>query len=271
MDATEHFNRGLNYYDANHFDDAAGEFTLAIEMSPDYSDPFTGRGYIHSLNGDYHDAISDFTNAIRLNPSDADAWKGRADARQILGSFKESIADYDAAIRQNPHDADYFHRRGDAHSMIGNVSNAIADYRQALELNPSNPISHYLLASHLARAERYADSIHHYQAALQIDSELDAEVYAFYAWLLATCPQSHLHNPKEAIRLATIACDNTGWCEDQPLGILAAAYAANGEFANAINWQSKAIECANDDRRQLQQSRLELYKSGRPRDGCGEP
>lgn len=264
MNATEHYNRGLNLYNASQYDDAQREFTRAIELSPDYPDPFTGRAYIHSLNGDYDKAVSDFNDAIRLNPSDTDAWKGRADARQILGKFNESISDYNTAVLLNPHDADSFHRRGDAHTAMGSIQNAIDDYRQAIALNPANPISHYSLASHLASTQSYADAIHHYREALRIDSDLDAFVYAFYAWLLATCPDAQLRNPRTAIQMATTACENTDWCEDQELGVLAAAYAANGDFPNAVRWQIRAVECAYDDRKELQQSRLELYHSGKP-------
>lgn len=264
MNATEHFNRGLDYYNANHFDDAESEFTRAIELSPDYSDPFTGRGYVHSLNGDYDKAVSDFNDAIRLNPSDADAWKGRADARQILGDFNDAISDYNTAIHLNPHDADCFHRRGDAHTTMGSIQNAIDDYRQAIALNPANPISHYFLASHLARTQSYAGAICHYEEALRIDLDLDAFVYASYAWLLATCPDAKLRNPCTAIRLARTACENTDWCEDQELGVLAAAYAANGDLPNAVRWQRNAVEYAYDNRKQLQQTRLEAYNSGKP-------
>jgi len=202
---------------------------------------------------------------------DADAWSGRANARYLLSEFHDAIEDCNRAIRLNPDDADCFHRRGNAHSAIENIQDAIEDYRQAVALNPENPISRYFLASSLAQTECYADAIRHYRETLRIDSNLDVEVYAFYAWLLATCPDSGLRNPTEAIRTATIACEYTDWCEDQPLGILAAAHAANGDFPAAVHWQTKAIRFAYDDREGLQRSRLELYNSGRTCDGSGEP
>ncbi len=271
MDAIEHFNRGLRHYDACRFDEALSEFTLAIQLAPDYSDPYTGRGFVHSVNGDYRQAVSDFNSAIRLNPADAAAWKGRADARQILGQFDEAIRDYGEAIRLDPDGAGHFHRRGDAHSALGNLPQAIEDYRQATALNPANPTSHYFLASSLARAKSYAEAIHHYAEALRIDPDLDAEVYAFYAWLLATCPEADFRDPDQAIQLARIACELTDWSEDRPLGILAAAYAAKGDFSNAVTWQTKALEAAYEDRAELQHHRLERYRSAIADVGPGEP
>lgn len=266
MNATEHYSCGMDHYNSNRFDDAYREFSRAIELLPDYSDPLTGRGYVYSIQGDFIKAKIDFDHALRLNPSDADAWKGRADARQILGDFKNSISDYDTAIHLNPRDADYFRRRGDSHSAIGNLQNSMEDYRQAIALNPADPIPYYFLASHLSQAGFYGDAVYHYEEALKVDSNLDTFVYADYAWLLSTCPDTQLRNPAKAIQLAITACENSDWCEDQELGVLAAAYAASQDFANAVNYQTKAIHFACDDRLKLQQSRLEGYHLEKPCD-----
>jgi len=263
MRARKHFKRGLKHYDAHQYDEAQREFTLAIEMAPDFADPLTGRGYIYSHKSDYQNALTDFSNAIRLNPFDADAWMGRAEARQIMGNYEESIADYDEAIRLYSDDAHFFHRRGDAHSINGDIHRAIEDYRQAIALDPSNPISHYFLAINLTRIHSYAEAIHRYEETLRIDYNLDPEVFAFNAWLLVTCPDVQLRDPTKAIQLAKSACEYTGWCEDQPLGILAAAYASNGDFTNAIRWQSEAVEYADDERVEIQQTRLETYRQGK--------
>jgi len=152
----------------------------------------------------------------------------------------------------------------------GRLGNA-HDYRQAIALNPENPISQYFLAWSLWHERHYAEAIHHFGEALRIDSNLDDEVYVFYAWLLATCPEEQLRNPAEAIRLMSIPCDFKDWNEDQPLGVLAAAHAANGDFDQAVKWQTKALEIAYEDRKDLQNERLELYRAGRPYVGTDEP
>jgi hypothetical protein len=48
------------------------------------------------------------------------------------------------------------------------------------------------------------------------------------------------------------------------LSTLAATHAEAGDFKNAVRWQSKAIESAAERDRAGMQSRLELFKAGRP-------
>ena len=270
MNAEGHFHRGLELYDAKRFNEAKREFSIAIEASPNCAPAYTGRGHVLLLDGLCADAIADFSKAIDLSPQDADAWSGRADARQLLGDFDDAIADYNEAISLHPHVGYWFHRRGDAYTAIGDARRAIEDYREAVRLAPDNPISHYFLASHLSRVEQYADSIHHYREALT-EPDLDAEVYASFAWLLATCPDTACRDSSEAIEMATVACELTDYDEDQPLGILAAAYAANGDFDEAVKWQTKACDLADEDRLELQKRRLDLYRDGTAYVGREEP
>ncbi len=51
-----------------------------------------------------------------------------------------------------------------------------------------------------------------------------------------------------------------GGCADT----LAAAYAENGDFAKAREWQEKAIDLADEEGKTDGRARLELYKQGKP-------
>ncbi len=67
-----------------------------------------------------------------------------------------------------------------------------------------------------------------------------------------------------AIEYATKACVLTNWKECDYIQTLAAAYAENGQFDKAVEWQQKACDIAPGQNRQDLQSRLDLYKSGKP-------
>jgi serine/threonine-protein kinase len=59
----------------------------------------------------------------------------------------------------------------------------------------------------------------------------------------------------------------TDWKEGNCLGALAAAYAENGDFLNAVKYQQKEIDLAPENERRQRavlQYRLNLYKSQRP-------
>jgi tetratricopeptide (TPR) repeat protein len=241
-------------------------------LAPDFAEPYVGRGFVHRLDGRCEQAVADFTAAIRLNPQHADAFEGRAGVYYLVGKFDESVADYTAAIR---HGADYapaYHGRAGAHSALGQLDQAAEDYHRAISRDPSNWMSHYFLADVLTRLKQFREALVHYQEAITLEPDgLDAEVFAFYAWLLATCPERPLRDAVKAVEMAKVACELTDWLEDQPMGILAAAYAANGDFAEAITWQEKACELAADERKLIQEDRLSLYRSKQMITNEGEP
>lgn len=123
----------------------------------------------------------------------------------------------------------------------------------------SDPIEYFHHANELTRCGDFARAITHYDKAIVLDpNRLDAEVYVLAAWLLATCPDQQLRCAERAIRYASEGCALTEWCESWPLGVLAAAYAEQGEFEKAIEVQTKACSFAStidqvDQARQLAQ------------------
>ena len=48
------------------------------------------------------------------------------------------------------------------------------------------------------------------------------------------------------------------------LDTVACAYAASGDFAKALTWQTKAIELADQELKDDMTTRLKLYKAGKP-------
>jgi hypothetical protein len=79
---------------------------------------------------------------------------------------------------------------------------------------------------------------------------------------MATCPDARLRNGKQAVESASRACELTGWKVAQPLATLAAAYAENGDFERAVEWQTKANELSSTSNdRSEGAERLALYRS----------
>jgi TPR repeat protein len=94
--------------------------------------------------------------------------------------------------------------------------------------------------------------------------------YNGMAWFLAVCQDPKYQNGKKAVEYAqkAISLDNTNW---EFYDTLAAAYARNGKYKEAIDSQEKAImlltktNSKQDDKNMLDsRMRLNLYKSGKP-------
>ena len=89
QDAREYCDRGLAYAENGHHDRAIANFTMAIEIKPDYALAYGLRAVSYNKKGDHDRAIADFTKAIELDPDGPMA----ATMRPILKRMKEKRSD----------------------------------------------------------------------------------------------------------------------------------------------------------------------------------
>jgi Flp pilus assembly protein TadD len=125
----------------------------------------------------------------------------------------------------------------------GQLDGAIQVCRSALLLRPSDADCHTTLAIALEEKGNPAEAIQHYQKALEL-APSSIPTLTNLAWLLATSPDASLRNGLKAVQLAKQADRLVGGTNTIVLRTLAAAYAENGEFANAIKTARSAMQLA---------------------------
>ena len=147
-----------------------------------------------------------------------------------------------------------------------NFAAALPLYQEIERLLPDSPQSHLELGPVWLGLGRPGETIREYREALHLDPQ-SAEAQARLAWVLATCGDPNLRNGAEAEELAKSACDLTNRQNPVAFEALAAAYAAQGRFADAVTASLTALEIAGHDggsphaadiRKQLQ-----VYQKGR--------
>ena len=116
----------------------------------------------------------------------------------------KAIESLSKAIDQDPDDADAFRLRADAYLSTGKHAEAINDFEHVLP-----------------------------------QAEKDSNLLNNFAWVLATSPDDKLRDGERAVKLATEACELTGYETPHILSTLAAAYAESGDFENAKKWSAK--------------------------------
>ena len=160
--------------------------------------------------GEYKTAITLFSRLIDQDPKNSKALYLRGLAYQSSDDHTLAIEDFYRVTALAPESIDAYRRRARSHRSQRNYTGAFIDYSRAAEIAPKDPVS---------------------------CNEL--------AWFLGTCTDDTFRNGKEAIKWATKACAQTQWKKPVYLDTLAAAYAANGQFEKAVEWQAKALEDAD--------------------------
>ncbi len=95
----------------------------------------------------------------------------------------------------------------------------------------------------------------------------NADALAGLAWIWSTCPKAELRDGKKAVEYAEKACQLTEYKEATFLDTLAAAYAENGQFDDAVKTQKTALKSPDDfPKKELEKAklRLKLYMQGKP-------
>jgi Flp pilus assembly protein TadD len=170
-------------------------------------------------------------------------------------------------LEVNPQQAEAESDLGLAYLQTGDRTNAVEHLGKAVALVAGNAKAHANLATALMAEGRAADAIVHYQKALDLQPHyLEAE--GGLAWALATAPEALVRNGARAVELAQEA--NTLAHENNPLvmRILAAAYAEDNRFAEAIDTAQQALTLANSQRNGalagVLEKELALYHAGLP-------
>jgi Flp pilus assembly protein TadD len=145
----------------------------------------------------------------------------------------------------------------------GNYSNAVADCNRVVALDPFNARAYDNRGYYASQLGDYGTAIGDSKKAIALDPTIPSP-YNNLAWLLAVTPDAKWRDGKQAVEYARKACDLTQWNEPTFIDTLAAAYAEEGNFPEAIKWENKALALASArDRAQFEKA-LHLYQQGQP-------
>jgi tetratricopeptide (TPR) repeat protein len=247
--------------------DATGTQGVLIDL-----DSNLGRGIYAELSHDYKEAVKLLTRAIEDEHGDVIklglARRFRAWAYKHLGRRDEALNDFLELIRIQPRLDLGYYGAGVIYNLTNRYKEAVDAMTRAIELRQDN--------SGLARrrSERGNAYFHlgqfkgaqdDFVAAVRLGSH-DPDVLNNAAWFRATCPDPAFRNGKEAVELASRACQLDKWKDADQIDTLAAAQAEAGNFADAEHYQLKAISLLSADEalRPKFQARLKQYRAKQP-------
>ena len=188
--AKQSLKRVKKYWEAEKLAKALEECELAIEIAPDFADPYYYRGMIYEDMGETKQAITDYLSAARLDPLNKNALESisrierrfehkyqQSDTKKHLDlaleyanndESEKAIREIELAKRDMPEIALAYNHMGLILQSLGELEAAIEAYCKAIERNPR----FYTARDNLANARlRLEEEKYHHTSNDQLDAD----------------------------------------------------------------------------------------------------
>jgi protein O-mannosyl-transferase len=114
--------------------EAIDHYNRAIEIMPDFVEPYRNRGYAYAYLGRYRQALEDYNRAIRLNPENMDAYYIRGNIHAKLNRYQNAVEDYNKVIQMQNGNASAYYNRGLTYLLQRNEKSGCRDAQTACDL-----------------------------------------------------------------------------------------------------------------------------------------
>lgn len=261
-----HMSLGLLYRKNGMIEEAASEFGEVANIDPADA---RARYYLGSSLfglGLIPAAIDNYRKAVSLDPKLWMAWNELGTALAAGKKPDEALTCFKQALQLQPGRVELRVNCALAMAQIGQSDQALKEFESLIKGDPQNGTIRFKLGRLYDDQHKTAEAIANYREALRLAPDY-AEAQNNLAWLLATAKDTSLRKPEEAVTMAKRACEITGSRNFSTFDTLAAAYAAAGQFAQAVETAQKAQTMAISSREMLLaegiSGRLELYKANK--------
>jgi tetratricopeptide (TPR) repeat protein len=282
-------------------DEAISDFQQVLQSNPRYADAYVNLGNALHQQGRLDEAIANYQKALQINPNEPLADHNLGTALLEEGKADEAFPHFQKALQMEPDDATAISDMGNYYLQAGQTDTAIQYFQKALQIQPAFPMASYNLGNayiqdrQMDLAIRWwqkavelqpdfpmahnnlgnacllqghtADAIQHWKAALKTQPDLPS-AQVNLAWVLAACPDPSLRDTAAALALAQRANQLSGGRNPTVLKALAAAYADNGQFPDAVATAQRALQIAASQGNQRiaysLQSQLKCYQINQP-------
>ena len=234
---------------------------------PSYAITYNNLGNKLAAAGRLDQAVECYRLALQANPEFAKTHNNLGMSLQLQGDVMAATRHFRRAIEIDPNYGQAHLRLGHALESQGQLDEALRHCRLALQIAPDNAAAHYRVAVILIGTGRAEGAGKHLQEAARLKHSWVAPINTA-AWLLATHPNANIREPREAVQLAQQAAALTHRQDATVLDTLAAAFAAEGQFDQAVLTGKEALSLAlanqGDGLADKIRERLVLYRQGTP-------
>lgn len=204
----------------------------------------------------WHDTESLWTYTLSLSPDNDVAYAGLAGIELVRGQLDDAITHYRRAIALRDGNAAGHYGLALALARQRKIDEAIEHWQKSLELQPDNTQARNYLGTALVGVGRTREAVEQWQKTLAFDPE-NGDALNNLAWIFATSADASLRDGAKAVEYAKRATTMPGGDNPLVFRTLAAAYAENREFEDAISAAEHARQLAQAAGNSAQVNELE--------------
>ena len=217
--------------------------------------------------GQFEQALVQFNNALEIEPRYWPARKHIGMAYLRMGRIDDAIEPFKEVLQIENNLPEVHYNLGAIYFRQGRLDLAVEHCSETLRLIPNHFKARLGLAHIFTEQGKLPQAVEHYYKILEFMPN-QVNTMNSLARILAVSDDETVRKPTEAVELARKACQLTGFNQPDLLDTLAMAYAAAGDFPQAIEFAEEAIRlCENTKKNELAEEikkRLQLYKAGQP-------
>jgi tetratricopeptide (TPR) repeat protein len=262
-----HHSLGTALANENKNDEAEKHFREAIRLHPRFPEAEQNLGNILLGKTNYDEALLHYKKAVEYRPNFENAWNNLGLLYAREEKWNEAVTNFQTAISMEPRKGATHFNLGSALLKAGRTNEALASYERAVQMDPSIAEAHFQASLILTSRKQMEPAVAHLKQAVALRPEW-SDAAGQLAWIWSTHPNPAIRNGAGAVQVAERAVAAANRKDMRLLSVLAAAYAENGRFADAIRTAEEAIQLAlsrgQTDHAKAIERKLELYRAGKP-------
>jgi len=258
---------GLIRMKQQRFDEAAANFEKTLEINPTVLEAHNNLAVLYERLGKYDLAAEHCVKAFEIDSRVYEPHKNYGLIMMKLGRYEDAAEHMRTALEINPNANEVRSSLAIVLAKQAKYDEAVRVYEELLKLEPRAVGVHTAIGAIYAEQRRHSEAVSSFEKELKANPNY-ANALNRLAWIKATAADITFRDPDAAVKMASQACEMTRYENPAFMDTLACAYAAAGNFNEAVRIARAAIGVARSTGNTTLipeiDRRLNLFLAGKP-------